>query len=340
MVSVIILNYNGRRNLGKILENCLSSVFETDYPNFEVLFVDNASIDGSVDLIRRKYASSGKLRIIQNEQNLGFAEGNNVGIRLARGEYIALLNTDTRVDSAWLKELVCAIQPPDVGSAQSKLLLMKNPSLMDCAGGFIDQYGYHHYEVGCGERADSYNSVCEIFYAKGAGMILKREALRAAGLFDPKIFLFFDETDLCWRIRLTGFKVIFVPTSVVFHAAGETTSKIREKQRLYFSTRNHLLVLLKNYGAKNMVRASVVSVIWEIRNVGKFVLKRKPNLILSTLAALLWNLFNLKSTWAKRQVTQKVIRRVSDETIKRVMLKPFPPFPLSLVFSRAHYSAS
>jgi GT2 family glycosyltransferase len=335
--SVIILNYNGLRNLGKILEDCVESVLKTDYPNFEVLFVDNGSTDGSVDFIRERYSSNKRLHIIQNEENLGFAEGNNSGTRNAKGTYVALVNTDARVEPSWLKELVKAIQPADIGAAQSKLLLMESPNLMDCAGGFIDYYGYHHFEVGYKQEANKYNRSYEIFYAKGAGMIIKKEVFKSAGMFDPKIFMYFDETDLCWRVRLNGYKVIFVPTSLVYHANKIIASSLQEKTQVYFSTRNHLLVILKNCNSENLLKVTVVSIIWEIRNIAKFVLKRKPHLIVAIVKALLWNLTNFQYVWEKRQITQKIVRKVPDEIIRKSMLKPYPPFPLSLIFSRFRY---
>lgn len=333
MVSVIVLNYNGKKHLGNILEACLESVFQTDYPNFEVLFVDNASTDGSVDFIKNKYGWNRKLRIIQNKKNFGYAEGNNIGIRNAKGKYIALLNSDTKVDSKWLKELVKAIRPDEIGAAQSKLLLMNNPNLMDCAGGFIDYYGYHHYEVGHKQKSDKYRRTYEIFYAKGAGVIIKNSALKNAGLFDPKIFMYFDETDLCWRIRLNGYSIIFVPTSIVYHAADAIPSLLQEKARMYFATRNHMLMVLKNFDASNLLKPFVVSLMWEIRNIGKFVLKRKPHFVSSIINALLWNLVNLRYIWEQRQITQKQIRKVTDEKIKKLMLKP-SPFPLYLLRPR------
>lgn len=338
LVSIVILNYNGKSSLGHLLYDCLNSVLNTAFPSFEVLFIDNASTDGSVDFINKKFGQNKKLRVIVNKKNLGFPEGNNVGIRKSKGKYIALLNSDTIVNPCWLSELVLAIQPPDIGAAQSKLLLYDNPNLMDCAGGFIDRYGYHHYEVGYGENGNHYNSIYEIFYAKGASMIVKREALSAAGLFEPQLFLFFDETDLCWRIRLSGYKILFVPTSIVLHAAGRTVSRLQCQRLLYFSTRNHIFLLLTNYNAANTLSTLLVSLIWETRNIGKFIVTRKPYLISSTIAAMVWNLTNFRYIWIKRKQIQKFVRKVSDEVIQKVMLNPFPPFPLSLVFSKAHYS--
>lgn len=164
LVSVIILNYNGSRNLGVILKDCLASVLNADYPNFEVLF-DNASSDGSVEFVEKTFGQDPRLHIIHNKWNLGFAEGNNVGVRNARGEYVALLNSDTRVDPGWLTELVKAAQPPEVGAVQSKLVKMNAPDLLDCAGGLLDYYGYH-FERGRGEKASKFNQTVEVFYGK------------------------------------------------------------------------------------------------------------------------------------------------------------------------------
>ncbi|XHH10575.1 MAG: glycosyltransferase family 2 protein [Candidatus Bathyarchaeia archaeon] len=335
-ISVIILNYNGQRHLQELLGKCVESVLLTDYPNFEVLFIDNASTDSSVDIIKSRFGKDERLKVIQNRKNLGFAEGNNVGLRIAQGEYIALLNSDTKVDSCWLKTLVKAIEPSDVGAAQSKLLLMSKPSLMDCAGGLVDYYGYH-IEKGRGEAASHYTKNSEIFYGKGASLILKREALKKAGLFDKDIFMYYDETDLCWRIRLAGYKVVFAPASIVFHASGLTTAKVYDQKKLFFAQRNHLMIVIKNFELNNMFKAVSVSIIYEIRNALLFILRRKTLASLAILKALFWNLFNLRKTWKKRLDVQKSVRQVSDETIKCIMLPPYPPFPLYLVFPRNRY---
>jgi GT2 family glycosyltransferase len=336
LVSVVILNYNGQRNLGVILKSCLFSVLSADYPNFEVLFVDNASSDGSVEFVHKEFGKDRRLKIVCNERNLGFAEGNNVGVRSARGEYIVLLNSDTQVDSQWLKELVKAAQPRLVGAVQSKLVQMNAPDLLDCAGGLVDYYGYH-FERGRGEKAAKFNQAVEVFYGKGASLLLKRNVLNMTGLFDPEIFLYFDEVDLCWRVWLSGHKVVFAPKSVVLHASGSTASKVQEKKRAYFYARNHILILLKNYDLENAFKSVAVSVLFETRNAALSMLRRKPQLSIATINALLWNLFNLRRIWSERQRVQKLVRMVPDQKIRKVQLEPYPPFPLYLVFTRSRY---
>ena len=336
LVSVIIVNYNGRKNLREILTNCLTSILETDYANFEVLFIDNASEDDSVKYVKETFGQDPRMQIICNKQNFGFAEGNNVGIRRAHGAYIALVNSDTRVEPDWLKNLVRAVQPAEIGAAQSKLLQMSHPTLLDCAGGLVDYYGYH-FEVGRGEEASKYQKTRPIFYGKGASLLLKREALEKSGLFDPEFFMYFDEVDLCWRLWLSGSKVVYAPLSVVYHASGSTTAKMRSQSRLYFYTRNHLLIVLKNFSLLNVAKAVNVSLLFETRNAIVRLLRREPLEGLAIAKAMFWNLRHLKETWAKRQTVQKLIRRTSDEEIRKHMLEPCPPFPLYIVFPRSRY---
>ncbi len=339
MISIIILNYNGRKNLGAILTDCLSSVLNSDYPNFEVLFVDNASTDDSVSFVKMKFGSDARLRIIKNEQNLGFAEGNNIGIRAAKGDYFALVNSDTTVSPSWLKGAMKAITPEGVGAVQSKLLRINSPHVLDSAGGLLDYYGYH-LERGRGEKASAYNKSVEIFYAKGAAVLLKRDILAKIGLFDSDIFLYFDEVDLCWRIWLSGHSVLYVPTSIASHASGKTASSLQQRRKMYFYVRNHFLVLVKNYDLVNALKAMVVSLFFETRNVMVFLLKRKQLVALSIIEAVSWNLTHLKATWRKRQFVQNQIRKVPDGEIKRHMLKPIPSFPLYILFHRTRYTST
>lgn len=337
LVSVIVLNYNGLKNLGNLLEECIRSLLNTEYPNFEVLFVDNASTDGSIEFIKEKFGHDKRLRIIRNKRNLGFAEGNNVGIRKSRGEYIAFLNNDVKVDAKWLKELVKVLKQPEIGAAQSKLLQLNNPLILDCAGGFLDYIGYA-YERGRGQEATKYETLKEIFYAKGAGLIIKLEILRRIGFFDPITFLYYDETDLCWRVWLHGYKVVFVPTSIIAHAQGLTTSKLQQQRQLYFLTRNHMLTLIKNYDAKNLIKNLTAFTLIELKKILSFMLKGQMDMSISIIKALTWNITHLRYAWKRRLITQKLIRRFPDRELKKLMINPYPPFPHSLILPKSCYS--
>ena len=134
-VSIIILNYNGI----KFVERCLKSVLNTDYPLFEVIFVDNGSTDGSPELVQKLFGEDKRLRIILNKENLGFTGGNNVGIKMSKGEYIVLLNNDTEVPSDWLRQLVLVMEKRrDIGMAQPAILYMDMDHTIQTLGNYID----------------------------------------------------------------------------------------------------------------------------------------------------------------------------------------------------------
>lgn len=136
-VSIIIVNFNGLKHLNK----CLSSVLKTEYSNFEIVLVDNGSSDGSVDYVKKNFAVE-RLKLIELPQNRGFAEGNNSGVKKARGKYIVLLNNDTEVDSEWLTPLVNTMESDaGIGAAQPKILLMNRRNRFDSAGNFINLIG-------------------------------------------------------------------------------------------------------------------------------------------------------------------------------------------------------
>lgn len=138
-ISIVVLNYNGYG----ITDLCLASLFKSKYPAFEVIVVDNASWDGSLELIEKIFSAEERLIIIRNTKNLYFAEGNNVGIRQARGEYIIILNNDTEVEPNWLIEFLKVLEKDKaIGAAQAKLLRMGTDNFYDCAGDYLGPLGF------------------------------------------------------------------------------------------------------------------------------------------------------------------------------------------------------
>ncbi|GFP43541.1 rhamnosyltransferase, partial [Candidatus Hakubella thermalkaliphila] len=186
LVSVVILNYNGM----KYINQCLESVLSTDYPNFEVIFVDNSSTDGSLEYVNGRFRGNQCFRIVANSNNYGFAEGNNVGVRHSMGTYIVFLNIDTEVDPRWLKELITVVESDQtIGAAQCKLLMMHDRRRFDSAGGLLDYCGVEWpknvrvYDLG------QYDDVRDIFYAKGAAMLVREAGLEGKGRNYPETLL-------------------------------------------------------------------------------------------------------------------------------------------------------
>jgi GT2 family glycosyltransferase len=317
LVSIIVLNYNGKR----FLDDCFSTLFATDYENFEVILVDNGSTDGSVEYVKKRFREP-RLKVLALDRNYGFAQGNNKGIEKASGDYVVLLNNDTRVHKKWLRELVKVMgSDRNIGAAQPKLLL-DDEIHIDAAGGFLDYFGRVYQRGVFEEDRGQYDRVDEIFYAKGAAAMFKRKVLREVGVLDPDYFIYYEETDLCWRIWLRGYKIVYVPSSVVYHKGGATMGTKRSPEAIFSDRKNHITTLIKNYSLRNLARYLPPILTRMLLFSVKLALKGRRDMAAAYLKAIIWNIVNLRELWKKRMYVQHVIRRVSDKEVMRVMLKP------------------
>jgi hypothetical protein len=316
-VSIIIVNYNGL----VFADQCVRSVLKSNYPNFELIVVDNGSTDGSYELLCQSFGTIPNAQILRNSRNLGFAEGNNVGYRDSMGDIVVFLNVDTKVEPNWLGPLVSSMTSDDhVGGAQCKLLDMKNPSSVDSTGPFLDFLGYVYPN-----RSERGETRCEIFYADGAAMAFKRRVLNEVALdggpFDRAYFLYYEDSDLCWRVRLRGYKIILARSSIVYHYRGGAGGRGLGFMRTFFFTRGHLLTLMKNYDLCNLARQLATLVFIELA-LSVTLLPTEPTRALAKLRAILWCLRNLRDAWVKRLFVQTKVRRIPDRELMRLMRRP------------------
>lgn len=239
LVSIIVLNYKGREHLIR----CIDSLKKQAYPHYEVIVVDNGSTDGSVDVAMRQFGDS--VKFILNGKNLGFAEGNNIGIRHAAGDYIATLNNDTIVDDRWLEGLVSVAEKDDsIGMCASKILFLEKPDTIDSVGmniypdGMSKQRG--HLEVDAGQ----YGKIEEILLPSACAALYRRSMLDEIGIFDKDFFMYCDDTDIGLRARLAGWKSVLAPGSIVYHIYSGTAGRY-SPAKAYLVERNHYWVALK-----------------------------------------------------------------------------------------------
>lgn len=246
-VSVIIPHWNGI----EILEPCLRSLEACDYSNLEVVLVDNASSDDSVAFVRREFP---QVVVIENEENLGFAGGCNVGLREIDTEYFLVLNNDTTHDSDWIGPLVERMESdPRIAAVQPKIMSAQNPEVFDYAGGvggLLDILAFP-YALGriftTTEKDDGYyDTPQDIFWASGTALLLRSSALDEVGLFDEDFFAHMEEIDLCWRLHNAGWRVVNAPASRILHHSGWTLPPDRY-QKKYLNHRNNLMMIIKNY---------------------------------------------------------------------------------------------
>lgn len=313
-VSIVIVNYSQK----EITLNCLESLNKITYPNFEVIVVDNNSQDDSVKAIVNKYKS--KIKLIRNQENLGFVGGNNIGIKSAVGDYILLLNNDTIVTPGFLQPLVEDFQTmKNLGMVQSKMFVMDHKELLDNVVTYQTSTGFLFHKGYLDRDKPEYRKFMFSFSVKGACVLIDKKVL-TNGLFDERYFAYFEETDLCWRLWLMGFTVGFEPRSIIYHKMGVTSSKINKNIIQYHSFKNRLRTILKNASLSTLIWMLPPHVFLCLTLIGYFAFIREGGVSKSIIKALWWNLVNSPDTLIKRKVVQKM-RKVSDEEIFKVTLK-------------------
>jgi GT2 family glycosyltransferase len=249
-VTVVVLNYNGLEHL----QSCFSSLTQLDYPaeRLEIMMLDNASKDGSVAYIQAHYP---QVHVVQSEQNLGFAGGNNLAAREATGEYVVFLNNDMWVDPHLVRALLAAVQnAPDVVCAGAKILNWDG-SRLDFAGSAADFAG-HAYQFGLGQplTRDTFTELQSTLYACGGAMLIARAVFLRVGGFDENHFIYYEDLDLGWRLWVLGYQVVFAPDALVHHRHHGTMSSFSDYRKRLLFKRNSLYTIIKNYSDENLNR--------------------------------------------------------------------------------------
>lgn len=249
LVYIIILNWNGWKDTAACCESCRKLACS----NVRIVLVDNGSTDNSESILRERFP---EVEHIQTGDNLGFAGGNNVGIRHAieRGaDYVWLLNNDTLVDPAALSRLVdTAEKNRRAGMVGSKILYHDKPSLIWYAGAVLDPERPHRlHHIGLRETDNrQYDDACETGYVTGCSLLARREMVEEIGLLDEGLFLYFEDSDWSVRAKKAGWKIMYAPESVVYHKISSSIGGEDSPVMLYYTARNLLCFIKRNYPGK------------------------------------------------------------------------------------------
>ena len=286
LIYIIILIYNGKQ----WIEACLNSVLKTDYLNFKVIVIDNDSSDGGADYIVSRFPEA---ELIRNKKNYGFAEGNNIGIRiaLARGaDYIVLLNQDTKVDENWLSNMVDVMRSDDSLGILSPMQYNYNGAEFDINfdNNIIRRYTDYYEDK-------NENNIKDLYFVNeniGAAILLSANMLKKIGLIDALYFTYGEEYDLCRRAIFFGYKVGFTTKAKIYHWHSLIQENIPKKTR-YILFRNQFLLSLKNpYNSfgYNLFKYIVIDV-WKISG-GLKALKNARHCV-HFIRAQLWIILNI-----------------------------------------------
>lgn len=241
LISVVIPNWNGKH----FLAECIDSLNEQTFRDFEIILVDNGSTDGSAEFAEERYGNF--IRIIRNKKNLGFTGGNNVGIEAARGEYIVLLNNDTWAEPTWLEELAKATYlGHPIGMWASKVYSYFRRNQIEAVGELIYWDGLSRsrgqYELEKGQ----YGEMEGIFFPPGCGGMYRKVVFEEIGLFDEDFFAYGDDAEIGIRARLAGWKCVFVPKAIVYHKSSGSTGQYSPFKAFYVE-RNRFWITIKYF---------------------------------------------------------------------------------------------
>lgn len=245
--AVVILNWNGSALLSRFLP---SVVANTPQSAARVIVADNGSTDGSLALLASDFPG---VEVMKLDRNYGFAEGYNRAIAAIDAEYIVLLNSDVSTPAGWLQPLIGFMEShPDAGACQPKILSAEDPGKFEyagAAGGYLDRNGYPYCRgrifTTIEQDHGQYDDITEVMWASGAALMVRREVYLSTGGLDPAFFAHMEEIDLCWRMRLAGWKVYAVGTSAVHHLGGGSLPA-SDPRKTYLNFRNNLLMLHRN----------------------------------------------------------------------------------------------
>ncbi len=303
LISIIILNYNA----GNLLVDCVDSIQKSDYKNLEIIVVDNISKDNSHKKCKEKFPN---IKLIENSENLGYCEGNNVGIRVAKGQYVVILNPDTIVHPFWLSELLLAYKKNGDGLYQPKFLASTDHTMLLSTGNMIQIFGFGYSRSKGDLDKKQYEEFEKINFASGTCIFTSKRIIEKIGLFESFLFAFHDDFELCWRGALMGINSFYVPSAIVYHPI-EGYSFKWSPLKFKLLERNRKYCLLTLYSRSTFFKMIPGLLLVDIAVLFFYISKGLGKMKISADIEILKN---LKKINAKYKQNQK-IRIVSDQEL-------------------------
>lgn len=315
-VSVVVANYNG----SKYIRRYMKSLFETDYANFEIVFVDDGSTDDSLAVLKDNFGMDPRLRIVRHEANSGLAIARNTGIRASQGEIVAFLDTDIEVDRNWLRALVsCLSQDEKIAVAMSKTMDMYDRDRIQCVGQILIPHLGWTFLRGYGETdKGQYDHSTDVFACLNAAAV-KKSAFYKVGMIDEHMTYLWEDLDFEWRILVHGMKEALAPDSLVYHLSKAP----KRRSSMYnwnlasadFFSRDIIRFFGKNYETKNVIRFLATSAFISAFRLFLALKRQDLSVPFGMVGSFGRQLKLFRNTISERHRVQRLVRRVPDVAI-------------------------
>lgn len=308
-VAVVILCWNGK----KYLKQFIPALLKTTYANTQFIVADNASTDGSSAYIKEHFP---QIQVIEIGENEGFAQGYNVSLKQVQADIYVLLNQDVAVTPNWVEPIVNLFkQDENIAVIQPKIRAHNQPEYFEyagAAGGFIDKLGYPFCRGRIFNTIEKdqgqYNSNIPIFWASGAAMFIRSEVYHKIGGLDADFFAHMEEIDLCWRVQLSGYQLMYCHESIVYHVGGGSLP-YGNPRKTYLNYRNNLVMMLKNNQSSWFPLLFILRLILDGISAVQLLLKGKWRDIQAIFMAHIYVYLNFKNILAKRKQVHKLLKK-------------------------------
>lgn len=324
-VSVIIPSFNGR----PFLETCIGSVLRSDYSDFELIFVDDRSTDGSSEFISHRFASDPRIVIVQNERNLGAAAARNRAVSRSHGEILIFLDNDTEIEPSTIGELVDALNDSTIDAVQAKIMDFERRSVIQHAGVSLVPFTAWAIARGGGEiDCGQWDRPDEVL-ALSTCLAVRKPAFEEVGGFDERLRVHSEDIDFSWRLWLAGHRTILSPSARVYHKnkslADRKIMAVDEYKITFYLERNALLMLLKNLSPLESIKYLAIGLITTfIRASVTYAVTGRLERLRASLSAVIWNMKFIEDTLQDRRRVQRSLRRVSDNWLRGKIVDPRP----------------
>ncbi|HIC83426.1 MAG TPA: glycosyltransferase family 2 protein, partial [Candidatus Marinimicrobia bacterium] len=314
MVSIIIPHYNGE----DLLYNCIDSIYKNiSIKDFELIVVDNASTDNSINRIKSSFES---VKIISSNSNLGYSGGCNLGATHASGKYLLFLNNDTEHSSEWIEKLVHFLDSnSNIAAVQPKILNIYNKKLFDYAGGtggFIDKFCFPFVQGRIFDTLEEdhgqYNNPSKIFWASGAAIMIRSNVFKELEGFDKIYFSYMEEIDFCWRVQSLGHEVWSFPSSYIYHHGPYKNFRKSSINSYYLNHRNSWILFLKNSYNFNYGLSIVLKLLLDWIALAYSLLRLNLKQHLGIIKAHWWLCFSLYKIFKLRKENQYKLNQLDN----------------------------
>ena len=311
-ISYIVVCFNSEKYILK----CINSILNQSHKNNEIILVDNNSTDNTISLVKDLCVKN-NIKLISNSTNLGYGNAITMAIEKTKGEFLAILNADSFLDTNWASNLLKIFRSDEKIMSASGKVLFPNGELQS-SGGMMDKYGAVVQREGKIFNSRKMNDKSFFFYNDGSSFMIRQKILQEIS-FDPNLFLYYEDVDLSWKIRMLKYKIAYVPEAISYHDMGQSIPDMT-LSKFYHITRNRIYVCKKNYSLRNIICRIPVMLFLIFLSATFYDAKKRPTgYMRAFFKALSWNIINLKSTM-REQKKLRLKNKLSDKELDSYLI--------------------